>query len=65
MEEAETLLLDMPMEPCASQWDALMPSCRMHNNIAVGERVGKWLIELETQHGAMVGVMPICSACMQ
>ncbi|KAF8653181.1 hypothetical protein HU200_062630 [Digitaria exilis] len=47
MEEAESVLLDMPMEPHASQWGALMSSCLMHNNIVVGKRVGKKLIELE------------------
>ncbi|XP_062219289.1 putative pentatricopeptide repeat-containing protein At5g40405 [Phragmites australis] len=51
VEEAEAVLLDMPMEPHASQWGTLMSSCRMHNNINVGERVGKRLIELEPEDG--------------
>ncbi|CAL4968877.1 unnamed protein product [Urochloa decumbens] len=51
MEEAEAVLLDMPMEPHASQWGALMSSCLMHNNIVVGKRVGKKLIELEPDDG--------------
>uniref|UniRef100_R7WC53 Pentatricopeptide repeat-containing protein n=1 Tax=Aegilops tauschii TaxID=37682 RepID=R7WC53_AEGTA len=57
VEEAETVLLDMPMEPHASQWGALMSSCRMHNDITVGERVGKRLIELEPQHGGRYAVL--------
>jgi pentatricopeptide repeat protein len=57
VEEAETVLLDMPMEPHASQWGALMSSCRMHNNISVGERVGKRLIELEPHHGGRYAVL--------
>ncbi|CAN6244662.1 unnamed protein product [Urochloa humidicola] len=51
MEEAEAVLLDMPMEPHASQWGALMSSCLMHNNIVVGKRVGNKLIELEPDDG--------------
>ncbi|KAI4989015.1 hypothetical protein ZWY2020_036332 [Hordeum vulgare] len=57
LEEAEAVLLDMPMEPHASQWGALMSSCRMHNDITVGERVGKRLIELEPQHGGRYAVL--------
>ncbi|TVU29727.1 hypothetical protein EJB05_21309, partial [Eragrostis curvula] len=57
VEEAEAVLLDMPMEPHASQWGALMSSCRMHNNIHVGERVGKQLIELEPEDGGRYVVL--------
>ncbi|GJN21301.1 hypothetical protein PR202_gb08766 [Eleusine coracana subsp. coracana] len=57
VEEAEAVLLDMPMEPHASQWGALMSSCRMHNNINVGERVGKRLIELEPEDGGRYVVL--------
>ncbi|KAM0841297.1 hypothetical protein ACQ4PT_059132 [Festuca glaucescens] len=57
VEEAETVLLDMPMEPHVSQWGALMSSCRMHNNISVGERVGKRLIELEPHHGGRYAIL--------
>lgn len=57
VEEAEAMLLDMPMEPHASQWGALMLSCRMHNNVNVGERVGKRLIELEPDHGGRYAVL--------
>ncbi|WOK97083.1 Pentatricopeptide repeat-containing protein [Canna indica] len=51
VEEAEEVLLTMPMEPLASQWGALMSACRIHNNIEVGERVGKRLISLEPYDG--------------
>ncbi|CAN6238396.1 unnamed protein product [Urochloa humidicola] len=57
MEEAEAVLLDMPMEPHASQWGALMSSCLMHNNIVVGKRVGKKLIELEPDDGGRYVVL--------
>ncbi|KAF8408632.1 hypothetical protein HHK36_004695 [Tetracentron sinense] len=50
--EAEELLCNMPMEPQASHWGALMAACRTHNNnIDVGERVGKRLILLEPLDG--------------
>ncbi|PUZ76062.1 hypothetical protein GQ55_1G260800 [Panicum hallii var. hallii] len=57
VEEAEAVLLDMPMEPHASQWGSLMSSCLMHNNIVVGERVGKKLIELEPDDGGRYVVL--------
>lgn len=57
VEEAEAVLLDMPIEPHASQWGALMSSCHMHNNINVGERVGKRLIELEPEDGGRYVVL--------
>ncbi|KAL6899213.1 hypothetical protein ACP4OV_005871 [Aristida adscensionis] len=57
VEEAEAVLLDMPMEPHASQWGALMSSCLMHNDVNVGERVGKRLIELEPNDGGRYVVL--------
>ncbi|PIA39863.1 hypothetical protein AQUCO_02600370v1 [Aquilegia coerulea] len=49
--EAEQILSNMPMEPQASHWGALMAACRTHNNIEVGERVGKHLISMEPHDG--------------
>ncbi|XP_043688952.1 pentatricopeptide repeat-containing protein At5g66520-like [Telopea speciosissima] len=49
--EAEEVLCNMPMEPLASQWGALMAACRTHNNVEVGERVGKRLILMEPLDG--------------
>ncbi|PNT68820.1 hypothetical protein BRADI_3g45620v3 [Brachypodium distachyon] len=63
--EAEAVLLDMPMEPHASQWGALMLSCQMHNDITVGERVGKRLIELEPHHGGLNGLWDDARAIRQ
>jgi pentatricopeptide repeat protein len=57
VKEAEAVLLDMPMEPHAPQWGALMSSCQMHNSINVGERVGKRLIELEPEDGGRYVVL--------
>ncbi|KAL5731574.1 hypothetical protein ACHQM5_004288 [Ranunculus cassubicifolius] len=55
--EAEKILLNMPMEPQASQWGALMAACRTYNNNEVGERVGKRLIKLEPQDGGRYVVL--------
>ncbi|XXG74529.1 hypothetical protein AAC387_Pa07g3228 [Persea americana] len=49
--EAEEVITNMPMEPQPSQWGALMAACRTHNNVKVGERVGKRLISLEPHDG--------------
>ncbi|XP_058078522.1 pentatricopeptide repeat-containing protein At5g66520-like [Magnolia sinica] len=51
VQEAEEVLIKMPMQPQASQWGALMAACRTHNNVEVGERVGKHLIALEPHDG--------------
>lgn len=57
VEEAEAVSLDMPMRPHASQWGALMSSCRMHNDITVlANMSGKRLIELGPQHGGCYSV---------
>ncbi|XP_010272332.1 PREDICTED: pentatricopeptide repeat-containing protein At5g56310-like [Nelumbo nucifera] len=49
--EAEEVLRNMPMEPQASHWGALMAACKTHNNVEVGEHVGKRLISLEPLDG--------------
>ncbi|XP_068656589.1 pentatricopeptide repeat-containing protein At5g66520-like [Aristolochia californica] len=51
VEEALEILSNMPMEPKASNWGALLAACKSHNNTEVGERVGKHLIELEPREG--------------
>ncbi|KAM0951621.1 putative tetratricopeptide-like helical domain superfamily, DYW domain-containing protein [Dioscorea sansibarensis] len=51
LREAEQVLVNMPMEPQASQWGALMSACRTHNNIDVGERAGRRSIMLEPHDG--------------
>ncbi|OAY80996.1 Pentatricopeptide repeat-containing protein [Ananas comosus] len=51
VEEAEEVLHQMPMEPHAAQWGALLSSCRTYNKLEVGERVGKRMISLEPFDG--------------
>ncbi|KAL5983050.1 hypothetical protein ACLOJK_017130 [Asimina triloba] len=48
--EALELIKSMPMEPNANAWGALLGGCRIHRNIAVGEHVGKLLLDLQPQH---------------
>ena len=35
LEEAEDMINNMPAEPDACVWGALLGSCRLHNNIAL------------------------------
>ncbi|KAF8044299.1 hypothetical protein BT93_A2324 [Corymbia citriodora subsp. variegata] len=46
-EEAERLIKNMPMEPDVFVWGALLAGCQMHGNVELGERVAKYLIDLD------------------
>lgn len=46
LEEAEQLVLNMPMQPDDVIWKALLGACKIHGNVEMGERVAKRLIEL-------------------
>ncbi|XP_057438960.1 pentatricopeptide repeat-containing protein At5g06540 [Lotus japonicus] len=48
--EAEKFILEMPVEPNAPIWGALLGACRIHRNVEVGERVGKILIQMKPEH---------------
>ncbi|MED6147984.1 Pentatricopeptide repeat-containing protein [Stylosanthes scabra] len=48
--EAEKFVLEMPMNPNAPIWGALLGACRIHRNAEIGERVGKILIEMKPEH---------------
>ncbi|KAI9153058.1 hypothetical protein LWI28_005183 [Acer negundo] len=48
--EAEKFVLDMPIEPSAPIWGALLGACRIHKNAEIAERVGKVLIQLLPEH---------------
>ncbi|KFK35866.1 hypothetical protein AALP_AA4G047000 [Arabis alpina] len=47
LEEAEKLMDSMPIEADAAVWGALLFGCRMHGNVAMGEKAAKKLIELD------------------
>ncbi|KAJ4830860.1 hypothetical protein Tsubulata_040378 [Turnera subulata] len=47
LEEAEEMILNMPFEPEASAWRALLDSCRLHKNSSMGKRVAKYILAME------------------
>ncbi|KAL4199449.1 hypothetical protein AMTRI_Chr03g145030 [Amborella trichopoda] len=49
-EDAMKIIDDMPMEPDASVWGALLGACRIHGKVDLGERIAKKLIDLEPTH---------------
>ncbi|KAK9206402.1 hypothetical protein WN943_016677 [Citrus x changshan-huyou] len=60
LEEAEELILNMPIEPDDVIWKALLGACKTHGNIEMGERVAKVLMKLApNDSGAYVGISNI------
>ncbi|XP_027336566.1 pentatricopeptide repeat-containing protein At5g48910 [Abrus precatorius] len=57
LEEAEELILNMPMKPDDVIWKALLGACKMHKNIEIGRRAAEVLMQL-TPHdsGAYVAL---------
>ncbi|CAN0905116.1 Pentatricopeptide repeat-containing protein At4g14170 [Linum grandiflorum] len=51
LEEAESLVEKMPVEADEAVLGAVLGSCRVHNNVEVGERIAKKLIRLEPEKG--------------
>ncbi|KAK8561040.1 hypothetical protein V6N13_026470 [Hibiscus sabdariffa] len=51
-EEVEELVRSMPMEPDVFVWGALLGGCRIHGNLELGERIAKYLIDLEPRNHA-------------
>ncbi|KAJ0052748.1 hypothetical protein Pint_01595 [Pistacia integerrima] len=57
LEEAEELISNMPFQPDDVIWKALLGACKMHDNIGMGKRVAKVLMDLAPQDsGAYVGL---------
>ncbi|KAH9325011.1 hypothetical protein KI387_005189 [Taxus chinensis] len=50
LDEAEDFIQNMPPEPDAGVWGALLGACRIHSNIKVGERVANHLFELDPEN---------------
>lgn len=46
-EEAEQVIRGMPMKPDVFVWGALLAGCQMHGKAELGEKVAKYLINLE------------------
>ncbi|XP_058110991.1 pentatricopeptide repeat-containing protein At5g48910 [Magnolia sinica] len=51
LQEAEELVLNMPMKPDDVIWKALLGACRIHGNVEMGECVAKRLMELAPHDG--------------
>lgn len=50
LKEAEDIILNMPMAPDAIIWGALLGAARIHKDIERGERIGKKIKELDSNH---------------
>nr|DAD21798.1 TPA_asm: hypothetical protein HUJ06_023261 [Nelumbo nucifera] len=46
LEEAEEIILNMPIEPDDVIWKALLGACKMHGNVEIAKRVAKYLMEM-------------------
>ena len=51
IEEALEFIKSMEVEPDGVIWGSLLNGCFLHNNIELGHKVGKYLVELEPGHG--------------
>eukprot|EP01018_Ginkgo_biloba_P035775 Gb_37473 [translate_table: standard] len=52
LDEAEVFIKNMPIEPDAIVWGALLSACRIHGNMELGERAAECLIKLDSQKPA-------------
>ncbi|XP_022739687.1 pentatricopeptide repeat-containing protein At5g66520 [Durio zibethinus] len=51
LKEAKGLIEKMPVKPNAVVWGALLNACRMHRNVELGKKIGKILVEDDSDHG--------------
>eukprot|EP01018_Ginkgo_biloba_P036261 Gb_02413 [translate_table: standard] len=50
LDEAEVFIDNMPFEPDAVIWGALLSACRVHGNLELGKRAAERLFQLEPQN---------------
>ncbi|KAL0359004.1 UNVERIFIED_CONTAM: cytochrome [Sesamum angustifolium] len=50
--EAKELIRTMPMKPDVFVWGALLGACQLHGNVKLGEKVARYLIDLEPDNHA-------------
>jgi pentatricopeptide repeat protein len=50
LEEAEELVLSMPIAPDSGVWGALLSACKTHNQIEMGIRIAKHAIDSEPEN---------------
>ncbi|KAL8166329.1 hypothetical protein V2J09_007828 [Rumex salicifolius] len=56
LEEAEELVMSMPMEADVATWGALLGACTNQGNHEMGERIGRKLIAMKPDHDEEIGV---------
>ncbi|XP_057960397.1 pentatricopeptide repeat-containing protein At3g18970 isoform X2 [Malania oleifera] len=49
LEEAYQFITGMPVEPDGILWRSLLSACRVHGNVSLGEKVGRLLLQLQSQ----------------
>ncbi|OAY62771.1 Pentatricopeptide repeat-containing protein, chloroplastic [Ananas comosus] len=49
LEEAHRFIKEMPIEPDAAIWGALLNGCRIHRNIELGELAAEFIFNLESE----------------
>ncbi|KAL5983108.1 hypothetical protein ACLOJK_017189 [Asimina triloba] len=57
LEEALSLIENMPMEPSPGIWGALFGACMIHNDFRLGEHVGQHLIKLQPHHSGRYALL--------
>eukprot|EP01018_Ginkgo_biloba_P034140 Gb_28037 [translate_table: standard] len=50
LEEAQEFIKNMPLEPSAGVWGALLAACRIHCNIELGEHVAEHLFNVDSEN---------------
>lgn len=51
LQEAEEMIMSMPMKADIVIWGTLLAACRTHGNVEIGERAAENLVRLEPSHG--------------
>uniref|UniRef100_A0A0E0LWS1 Uncharacterized protein n=1 Tax=Oryza punctata TaxID=4537 RepID=A0A0E0LWS1_ORYPU len=55
--EAEGMMQMMPIQPSVTMWGSMMNGCKVHGRADIAERVGRQVVELNPQFGAMYVIM--------
>lgn len=57
VQEAEAMVLSMPISPDGGVWGALLGHCKTHNQIEMGIRIAKYAIDLEPENDGYYIIM--------
>ncbi|XP_057951851.1 pentatricopeptide repeat-containing protein At4g02750 [Malania oleifera] len=53
LNDAQNLMKNMPFEPDAATWGALLGACRIHGSTELGEKAAKIIFEMEPENAGM------------